>query len=528
MRDFHHPGRSAVFGTEAMIATSHPTASFVGLELMRRGGSAVDAAIGACAVLCAVEPGQTGIGGDCFAIIAEKGQPIRSLNGSGRAPAAASREALTDRGFTAIADDSPFAVTVPGAVDAWCRLHRDYGKLPLQEVLEPAATIAEHGYVIAPRVAFDIKAQSARLARHAGAAALFLPDGEPLKAGDRHAQPRLAATLRKIGKHGRGAFYDGEVADEIVSLLQSHGGPHVIDDFHIQRSEYIAPLRMPYRGYELLECAPNGQGAIAMLILAALGRMSEWQQARHSDAARARMFVQASRAAYYLRDRFLADPHAMKLPPDSFFRAPDMIDFVREHALAGGPMRLDFHRPQSETDTICLSAVDRDGLSVSFINSLFTPFGATLLTPRSGIMLHCRGSSFTLEAGHANVLAGGKRPMHTIIPGMLATGDDAVMPFGVMGGQYQAAGHANLLIQILEMGMDVQAAIDAPRLFGYDKVQVERGISQGIIEHLERASHSIERVHIPIGGAQLVWIDREKGTLIGASDPRKDGCALGY
>ena len=532
-RDFQRPGRSAVYGTQAMIATSHPQASMIGVEVMRKGGSAVDAAIAATAMLGVVEPAMTGIGGDCFAIIAKPGAKPVTINGSGRAPAASDRAALADHGLSEIADNSPHAVTIPGAVDAWCRLHADYGKLDLAELLEPAARVAEEGYAIAPRVAFDWQSNAKRLARNPATAEVFLPGGAPPALGSRHAQPALAASLRLIGRKGRAGFYEGAVADDIIATLNALGGVHTHDDFAAQTSDYADPISGRYKGREILECPPNGQGATALLILAALENWDVWNGCT-DPGERMRIYLEATRAAYFLRDRGITDPAFMQIGMDAFL-GEAAIDFVRREAMRPGQQARAAHAGRKlgpapwETDTICLSVVDPDGLVVSFINSIFHPFGSTLLAPRSGVMLHCRGASFSLEADHPNRLEPGKRPMHTIIPGLVMQDGKPVLPFGVMGGQYQSGGHAHLMMRLYEEGMALQEAIDAPRAFAYQgETQVETGIDAGVAEYLAANGCAVTHLDAPLGGAQAISIDHATGTLIGASDPRKDGCALGW
>ncbi len=526
-RNFQLPGRSAVYGTRAMIATSHPEASLVGLEVLRSGGTAVDAAIAACALLGVIEPGMTGVGGDCFAIVAPPGQSPRTINGSGRAPAAATLDSAASQGLTTIEDNSPFAVTIPGAVDAWCQLHKDFGKLDLSRLLEPAARKAEEGYAVAPRVAFDWRRHEARLKYHSPAAAVFLPSGKAPLVGDVHHQPALARTLRAIGRKGRDAFYSGDVADDIVGTLNELGGVHTLDDFKEQRSIYEAPISSTFEGVEVLECPPNGQGLTALLILKALEGWERYASAS-DEPTRLRLFAEASRAAYALRDAVVTDPTTMPVTVEEFL-SDASVAFVRNAANLPISHETRLGSLPWETDTICLSVVDQDGLSVSFINSLFNAFGSTILSPRSGVLLHCRGTSFSLDATHPNCLAPGKRPMHTIIPGMVMRGGRAIMPFGVMGGQYQAAGHAHLLLRLFKEGLDLQSAIDAPRVFGFNRsLQVEAGIDESTIRHFENHQHHVERLETPLGGAQAIWIDHERGVLIGASDARKDGCALGY
>jgi gamma-glutamyltranspeptidase/glutathione hydrolase len=427
---------------------------------------------------------------------------------------------------TEIADNSPLAVTIPGAVDAWCRLHADYGKLDLEEVLAPAASRAEAGYPVAPRVAFDWGRNAERLRRLPQTAAAFLPGGRAPREGDIHRQPALAETLRRIGREGRGAFYDGAVADDIVTTLNALGGPHRHEDFAAQTSDYEPPIAAAFAGHDVLECPPNGQGAAALLLLRAL---EGWPalEAANDEGERAHLFAQATRGAYVLRDRALTDPAAMPTSIEEFL-SERSVAFVRAYGGAPAGTKPTAVAPW-ETDTTCLSVVDRDGLAVSFINSLFNAFGSTILAAKSGVMLHCRGTSFRIDPKHPNRLAGRKRPMHTIIPGIVAKDGRAVMPFGVMGGQYQAAGHADFLAKLLRDGLDLQAAIDSPRMFAHGPaVQVENGVPDAVVRHLETRGHATERVPSPLGGAQAVFIDHARGVLVGASDPRKDGCALGY
>ncbi|WP_029030399.1 gamma-glutamyltransferase family protein [Salinarimonas rosea] len=537
LRDFQAPGRSAVFGTNAMIATSHPLASLVGVETMKRGGSAADAALAASAMLCVVEPHMTGIGGDCFALVAAPGAPTRALMGSGPSPRGIDRAAVADTGLSAIPDDSPHAVNVPGAVAAWVALHAAHGRLPLAELMEPAARVAEAGYAIAPRVARDWAVNAPRLARRAETASAFLKDGRPLAPGDVHRQPALAATLRAIGRDGRAGFYEGAVADDMIATLRGLGGTHAHADLAGVEATWVAPIRGRFAGIDVVETPPNGQGATALLILKALESWDVWRAARGPE--RLRLYAEATRAAYRLRDGAITDPAAMKVDLETFL-GEEAVAFVRRAAADPGPGPgsergtrdlgpIPWDTTPCETDTICLSVVDPDGLVVSFINSLFHPFGSTLYAPRSGVLFHCRGASFSLDAGHPNALAPGKHTMHTIIPGLVEADGAPLMPFGVMGGQYQAAGHAHLMIRLFEERLDLQSAIDAPRLFGYGgRTEVETGFDDETRARLAERGAAPETASAPIGGAQAVLIDRARGVLVGASDPRKDGCALGW
>jgi gamma-glutamyltranspeptidase / glutathione hydrolase len=527
MRDFNVPGRSAAMAANGMAATSHPRATLTALDILRVGGNAVDAAIAAVAMQCVVEPQSTGIGGDCFVLYSPEGAPPVALNGSGRAPAKAKVEWYVERGIRDIEVQTPHAVTVPGAVDAWCTLNREYGTRPLVELLEPAAQAAENGYIVTPRVAYDWHRLQWKL-RDPATAALFLPGGKPPVAGDRMCNPPLAATLRRIGRDGRAAFYEGAVMREIVGRLKSLGGLHEPEDFAAQRSDWVEPIHAGYRGYEVYECPPNGQGLAALMILRQLEGFALGGDT-FTEADRLHLLAEATKSAYRVRDDAIADPAQVAVDVAHFLsdewaeRARRLIHLDR--VLPGN----EWHGGTVHTDTVYLCTVDRDGNAVSFINSLFSSFGSGIVAPESGVLLQNRGSGFRTIPGHPNAIAPGKRPFHTIIPAMLVKDGRAVMPFGVMGGQYQAVGHAHFVHRMIDRGFDPQQAAEAPRSFAFrGKLQVERANPEPVIADLARRGHEIDMRNVPLGGAQAIWIDRERGVLIGGSEPRKDGLALGY
>ena len=526
MRDFHRPGRSPVMGTEAMIATSHPLASLAGIRVLQSGGNAVDAAIAACATLCVIEPAMTGIGGDCFALYAPGGtaRPV-AINGSGPAPGAASTQALLDRGIDVIDIQSPHAVTVPGAVAAWFTLNADYGRKDMAELLAPAIHHAEHGFPVTPRVGLDWSRSIAKLMADPDTAAQMTCDGQAPAIGSVFRQPRLAATLRLIAEQGRDAFYTGPVARDIVDKLNSLGGLHTLDDFASMQAEYVEPISTMYRGYRIHECPPNGQGICALMILNILERQ---EFAGLDEVDRIHRMAEAAKLAYRQRDRYVSDPAFVDVPVDWLLSAEHaaVLDARIDPARASRFLPSDF---PDHGDTTYLCCVDRDGNAISFINSLFSGFGTAIMAPRSGVLLHNRGSSFRVEPDHANRIEGGKRPMHTIIPGIVTRDDRCVSPFGVMGGQYQSVGHASFLTHVIDRGLDVQAALDQPRSFAFDGVlQIEAGFGPETCNALAARQHVLDHVNDPIGGGQCVWIDHARGVLTGGSDPRKDGCAIGY
>ena len=530
MRDFENGGRSLALGRHGMAATSHPASTLAALDILRAGGNALDAAVAACAVQNVVEPGSTGIGGDCFALIAPKGgAEVVAYNGSGRAPAGATAQWFAENGIGALERQTPHTVTVPGAVEAWERLLASHGTMGLGTVLKAAILHARDGYAVAPRALRDWIAQRELLARNAAAAAVFLPGGEPPRVGDVHRQPELAETLEAIAEGGSRAFYEGRVAEDMVASLRALGGLHTLEDFASARGEFVEPIRTTFRGHEVWECPPNGQGVIALLILNILSRFPGEGDPLAVD--RLVVEVEATRLAYAARDGYLADPTRAEVPVE-WLLSDALADELAAKIDPRAAIRpLPAMAPPAHRDTVYISVVDRDRNAVSFINSIFHNFGAGIMSRKTGVLFHNRGESFVLDPKHPNCIAPGKRPLHTIIPGMVTKDDRAVMPFGVMGGHYQAMGHAHLLSKIFDYGLDLQVAMELPRLFplpGTARVEMERVLREAVGPEFERRGFEVVAPASAIGGGQAIWIDHERGTLQGGSDPRKDGCALGY
>jgi len=471
MRNFHLPGRSAVFAENGMCATSHPLAAKVAVDLLSAGGNAVDAAVGAAVLLGICEPQMAGLGGDCFALVKRPGSDdIIGLNASGRAPAGLSAAALREKGHAAMPLHDAAAVTVPGAVDGFCRLQGDMGRLDMGEVLAPAIRYAEEGVPIAPRVARDLGDCGPHLSGVAQND--YLPGGKIPTVGQIFRAPKQAEVLRRIARDGRKAFYEGEVATDMVASLRALGGSHTQEDFAATACDYVTPLRNGYKGTELVELPPNGQGATAMLLTNILSHF-DLPGMDPFGAERTHIEAEATKLAYDARNRFLADADyttrlAHMLDPDTAAGLAALIDPA--HAMPDPAARSEaVHK-----DTVYLTVVDRDRMAVSLIYSIFHGFGSGLASDKFGILFHNRGAGFTLEVGHPNEAAGGKRPMHTIIPGMLREADGSLMPFGVMGGAYQATGHARLVTNLVDYGLHPQAAIDAPRSFGTRRAE-DRG-----------------------------------------------------
>ncbi len=534
MRDFHAAGRSAVYAANGMAATSVPAATLTALDVLRAGGNALDAAIAACAVLGVVEPESTGIGGDCFCLYAPAGTgKVIALNGSGRAPRGATPEALRASGLTAMQPTSAHSVTVPGTISAWEKLSQTHGRKGIDELLQPAIRFAEEGFHVTPRVAHDWEAAVGKLSRQDAARRRFLKDGAPFAIGDHFRQPELGATLRAVAKGGAKAFYEGPVAADMVATLRAAGGTHTEEDFArgATVAEFVDPISRAWQGMEVFQCPPNGSGLLVLMVLGMLERFAP-HEAGPLSAERLHRHIEAARLAYRDRDAFLADPAQVEVPVDRLL-SDGYLQALGE--LISDDAAIKEMPPAGESDwarhkdTVYLCVVDKDGNACSFINSLFESFGSGLLAEKSGVMLHNRGFGFRLEEGHPNCIAPDKRPMHTIIPGMVMKNGQAVMPYGVMGGHFQPMGQTLFLSNVFDYGLDIQAALDLPRLFPrLGEVQVERGIPGSVVDRLNRLGHRCALIDKPHGGGQAILIDRERGCLVGGSDPRKDGCALGY
>ncbi|WP_119390505.1 gamma-glutamyltransferase family protein [Taklimakanibacter lacteus] len=527
MRNFQIPGRSVAYGTQGMAATSSPLATISALDVLRQGGNAVDAAITASAVLCITEPHMTGIGGDCFALIGKSDGTIEGINGSGRASSRADADWLKAARLSSIEPRSVHAVTVPGAIDAWAALLARHGTMDLREALQPAIRLAEAGVATTPRVAFDWAQDVADLAGDEGARLHYLRDGRSPVEGEVMCYPALARTLKLIAAEGRDGFYAGEVADEIVTHLEARGGLLSQDDFAGTQASWVEPIGIDYAGVELVEIPPNGQG---LTVLIALNILKRFDMARYGEASveRYHLQIEALKLAWVLRNRHIADPDFMAVAPESL-----LGDTMGETLAA----RIDMKRAGSDperqlkmpgSDTVYLTVADRDGMAVSFINSIYWSFGSGIVTPKSGIALQNRGANFVTSLGHPNCIGPGKRPLHTIIPAMVRRKGKIDMSFGVMGGAYQPMGHVGVMLNRYVYGQDVQTALDFPRLFPQEgRVEVEAGIDPSVRKGLAGFGHELIDAAEPLGGGQAILFDRTHNVLAGGSDFRKDGLALG-
>ena len=529
-------GRSVVRASQAMVATSQPLASLAGLEVLKRGGNAVDAAIAIAAVLNVTEPNMTGVGGDAFMLVySAKTKKLDGLNASGRAPRALSADYFASRKMAQIPVSGMEPITVPGAFDGWVTLLEKYGTMKLASLVAPAIDYAENGFPLMEKIVADWELEVPKLKSTPAAAATFLVDGAAPRAGAIFQQKNLARTLRTLARGGRDAYYRGEIARAIVDYCQKNGGFLTMEDFASQKSEWVEPISTTYRGYTLYEIPPNGQGLTALLLLNILEGL-DLRSMRADPVRFYHTLIEATKIAFVDRNRHIADQAFAKVPvkelisKDYAARRRALLDPAKAiEPPAYGDLKVG-------SDTTYFTVVDKDRNAVSFINSIFFNFGSGIVAGDTGIVLQNRGAGFSLEANHPNRLEPGKRPFHTIIPAMVLKDGRLSMSYGVMGGDIQAQGHAQVLVNLIDRGMNLQQAIDAPRVryISGRGVMMDDGLTEPVIAELTRRGH--ERVLPPagvahrtfMGGGQAIMVDEATGALLGASDSRKDGMAVGY
>ena len=534
MRPWASPAqRSVVMAPSGMAASSQPLATRVGVRVLEDGGNAVDAAVAMVAVLSVVEPYSVGLGGDCFALCAlDGGSRVVGLNGSGRAPAGARREELLAQGLDAIPTQHGAAVTVPGALAGWADLAATHGTIGLDTLLAPAIGYARGGFPVSEVIAGEWALQTKLLQGNQAAAQVYLPGGRSPRPGDRFSNPGLARSLELIAQEGPAALYGGELGQALAACVQKHGGWLSPEDLAAHQSQWVEPLMLDYRGWTVLELPPNGQGLTALEILSILEGY-ELAALEPGGADELHLLAEAIKVAFSDRNRYIADP-AFQSAPVAELLSPQYAARCRGRISDSSALEPEAAAPPlTGSDTVYLAAGDAQGNAVSFISSIFTPFGTGLVAPGTGIPLHCRGCSFSLDPARANCLEPNKRPLHTIIPGLLMNQGRLAAAFGVMGGDMQPQGHAQVLMNIIDHGLNLQQALDAPRLryLGGKTLFLEEGFGEGVAEELERRGHRIDWSEHPdnqVGGGQVVWRDQEQGVWLGASDRRKDGCALGF
>jgi gamma-glutamyltranspeptidase/glutathione hydrolase len=526
-----------------MVATSHPLAAQTGLEILRKGGNAVDAAIATNAAIGLMEPMSCGIGGDLYAIVWDaKTQKLYGLNASGRSPYRATREFFAGKGLKEIPTSGPLSWSVPGCVDGWETLRQRFGTLPLAQLLEPSIRYAEDGFPVSEVIAGYWRAAEKRLHKSPDAARTYLIDDRAPRAGEVFKNPNLVQSYRDIAQHGRDAYYKGRIAQQIVEFSEKNGGLFTMKDFADNASTWVEPVSTNYRGYDVWEIPPPGQGIAALQILNILEGY-DLKQMGPLSADYWHLFLEAKKLAYADRARFYTDPTfasvrvAGLISKDYAAERRKLIDMQK--ALT----RIDAGDPKlGASETIYLCAVDKDRNCVSLIQSNYNGFGSGLVPGDLGFVLQNRGTLFALDPSHANRLEPHKRPFHTIIPAMVTKEGKPWLVFGVMGGDMQPQGHVQVLCNLIDFGMNVQEAGEAPRLDHTGSatptgragqpdggtVAAERGISQKVVQELERRGHHIKPVRTNGGGYQAILIDPKTNMLHGGSEARKDGCAAGY
>jgi len=526
-------GRSVVYAPSGMVATSQPLASATGLEVLRHGGNAIDAAVAAAAVLSVTEPHMTGIGGDMFAIVwLASEQKLVALNASGRAGSTMTREALQARGFRTHVQQGVLSVTVPGALAGWELLVRTHGKRTLADALRPAIAYARDGFPVTPIIASQWVAETALLQKDSAAAATFLPGGRAPSAGEWFSNPDYARTLETIAADGIGAFYGGEIGQRIVARLAALDGFVGIDDLRKNAPSWVTPISVPFRGHRLWELPPNNQGIAALEMLRILEPF-DLKAMGHNSAAYLHHLIEAKKLAYADLERFVGDADHLVMPAERML-SDAFIAERRSHLDARkAQARMDPGPHRTASETIYLTTADAEGNMVSLINSNFDAFGSGIVAPGTGFALHNRGASFSVTPGLPNTVAPGKRPFHTLIPAFVTRtegGREApYMSFGLMGGGMQAQGHVQLVLNHLLFDMDVQQAADAARFRHLDgqRVAIETPVGDAVRAALTALGHTlVDERAISFGGAQAI-VRLPKGWAAG-SDPRKDGMAVGH
>jgi gamma-glutamyltranspeptidase/glutathione hydrolase len=526
-------GRSTVYAPSGMVATSQPLASTAGLEILRRGGNAVDAAVAAAAVLSVTEPHMTGIGGDMFAIVwLARERKLVAIDASGRAGSLMTRETLQARGFRAGSQQGVMSVTVPGALAGWDMLLRTHGTRTLAQALQPAIAYARDGFPVSPIIAAQWANETTFLQRDSAAAATFLPGGRAPRAGEWFRNADYARTLQEIATGGIGTFYGGALGQRIVARLKALDGFITVDDLRRNAPNWVTPISVPFRGYRVWELPPGNQGIAALEMLRIL-EPYDLKAMGHNSPAYLHHLIEAKKLAYADLDRFVGDANHLDMPAERML-TDEFIAERRSHLSSSRAQeRVDPGPLRTRSETVYLATADAEGNMVSFINSNYDYFGSGIVVPGTGFALHNRGAGFTLAPGLPNTVAPGKRPFHTLIPGFVTQTVDgreqAYMSFGLMGGGVQAQGHVQFLLNHFVFGMDVQSAIDAPRFRHYDgqRVALESPLTDAVRAALAAMGHVlIEQPPIAFGGAQAI-VRLPKGYAAG-SDPRKDGMAVGY
>jgi gamma-glutamyltranspeptidase/glutathione hydrolase len=525
--------RSAAVGKNGMIATSQALASAAGLKVLQDGGNAIDAAITAAAVLAVVEPSMNGIGGDLLAIVWDaKTKRVHALDATGRSAYAATPEEFRKRGHKTMPGSGVLSVDVPGVVEGWHQLLTRFGTIPMSRALQPAIRYARDGFPVQEIMAEDWSDAAKRLAQDPAAAKTFLPNGAAPKHGEMFANPRLANSLEQIAKGGRDAFYKGPIARAIVADMRARNGLLDERDFTDHKADWMDPIRTTYRGVEVLEMPPSTQGFVALEMLNILEGF-DIKALGHNAADYLHVVTEAKKIAFADRAAYLADRDAMTKNALATLLAKDYaaarrkeIDMSKAGTYKAGALA----GTATSAGAVDFTGNDLgDTIYISLIQSLFGSFGAGIVAGDTGITLHNRGAGFNLTPGHPNEIAPHKRPLHTLVPAMILRDGKPWVSFGVMGGDNQAQAHAQVVMNLVDFGMNIQEAGDAARMrHGGDSLQLESGIGDEVRKALEARGHKIRDGRGAMGGYQAILIDPRTGVLMGGSDPRKDGLAIGW
>ena len=533
--------RSAVMATQAMAATSQPLATQVALDILKQGGNAIDAAIAANAMLGLVEPTGNGIGGDLFAIVWDaKSAKLYGLNASGRTPKSLTLDYFRQKDLTRIPSHGPIPVTVPGAVDGWFTLHKRFGKLPMARLLQPTIEYAEQGFPVTDLIAHYMALSGPKLAKYPGFKATYMPSGHMPARGEIFKNPRLANTLRIIAKQGRDGFYKGKVARQIDRYMHENGGFLSYDDLASHTSEWVEPVSTNYRGYDVWELPPNGQGIAALQLLNILEGY-DLKSMGFLSADYVHTFVEAKKVVFEDRAKYYADPAFNKIPVDWLISKQYAAERRQLISAKRAAKRYDAGTQALERgDTIYLTTADQQGNMVSLIQSNYRGMGSGMTPADLGFVLQDRGELFSLKEGHFNVFAPGKRPFHTIIPAFVTREGKPYMSFGVMGGATQPQAHVQILVNMIDFGMTLQEAGDAPRILHSGssqptdemmldggEVSLEDGFPLEVRRQLVQMGHKLIFQVGPYGGYQAI-LRNKNGVYFGASESRKDGQAAGF
>ena len=532
-------GRSVVYAPHGIVATSQPLASSAGLAVLQSGGNAIDAAVTAAAVLSVTEPMMTGIGGDMFATVwVAKEHRLVAINSSGRAGALMTREALLGRGRHEMPARGAETVTVPGALAGWDELLKKYGTISLAQALAPAIRYAEEGYPVTPVISGDWKDEEEILAADSSTKATFMPSGHAPLAGEWFRNPDYARTLREISSGGTRVLYGGALGKRIVKRVQELGGFLTLADLEANKPTWLTPISVVFKGYRIWELPPNNQG-IATLEMLKILEPYDLAAMGHNSAPYLHHLIEAKKLAYADLARYVGDADHLSIPPERMLSDAFIAERRSHLDDTHAQVHVDPGPAQTASETIYLTTADSAGNMVSFINSLYSGFGSGIVVPGTGFALHNRGAGFTLEPGLPNTVAPGKRPFHTLIPGFVSRPgvnpapdghtDTPYMSFGLMGGAMQAQGHAQLLLNLLVFGMNIQQAIDAARFRHTEGMHValEAPISDSVRAALKAMGHVVSEGPASMMGGSQAIIRLARGYAAG-SDPRKDGMAVGY